>query len=873
MEGVSTSFATVTKTATTTATVTATNTIRKTAYTTSTVTATAAAKYTATQLSAIVPLSLLKNATAAYTIVNKAEAATEHYALKCILGLALTAGAALVWQAGRTPPLLAPHGVDRLRWKAIKYRVHSWLHEKFRSSASLRQELEAAKKKLREHETMQRTEADHASQTDTLPVVSQAVQTEAPQQETGTDHVLDGPAPLREEPTETQELVNKLHRALKETTNELRCSNFRVKELQAASKEVEKVADPQVVALKGELEAAQQATQEANAKVLSLKNRMEAANEEIKSAGSGLAMVKDLVRDLQEKKEGADANAASLTMQLEASREEEEKARADLASRERDFHEMRLQTAQQVVLLEEKIKQWEGIAAETKEVNDDIQNALNSENDDLKERLQSEVTHRETLEIEMAKLRSDMNTAKATEMAAPAKKPFTSSETQISPITTLFQNSPSLPPIVSSSPSGHRHLISVAGATTPSTPQPTASAASPMTPSTILTSKSNYTLEHIALTELWNTRKIDLPVYLDGMKALKRKSGDLQETPRPIKKLRLCGEGADFPVGSVLTPGGGPAFKLVKHRLGGDEDDTDDDETASFFSTDAEAHTDETQTADLGLDSVEYSVPSNRDAAKNEAEVSVGVSMNDGDHSKDNDGDERSATSIELPLKPITNIPAIELTPATKRKVSVDDDEGSPKPCQVLRTEEDLGDEQTPGLDEMMTKEIVDASHDANKATEQDDANSSVLSKQEAVEAKTQFSGNTSMDDDDESEKDTPSAKVIGSPTEAHLAPTQAARSKSRLPKPVKPVPTSPRKSARNAGKPAMSLNENLLSKLSASPNKGVKDVVAEPGKAQEKSPVKSRGKSPKKPTAKSPTKQPAKSRASRSPSKLKTAR
>jgi hypothetical protein len=871
MEGVSTSFATVTKTATTTATVTATNTIRKTAYTTSTVTATASPKYTATQLSAIVPPSLLKNATAAYTIVNKAEAATEHYALKCILGLALTAGTALVWQAGRTPPLPAPHGVDRPKWKAIKYRVHSWLHEKFRSSASLRQELEAAKKKLREHETMQRTKADHASQTDTLPVVLQAVQTEASQQETGADHVLDGPAPLREEPTETQELVNKLHHALKETTNELRRSNFRVQELQAASKEVEKVADPQVAALKTELEAARQETQEANAKVLSLKNRLEVANEEIKSVGSGVAMVKDLVRELQEKREGAEANAASLTMQLEASREEEEKARGDVASRERDFHEVRLQTAQQVAELEEKIKQWEGIAAEAKDVNDDVQNALNSENDDLKEQLQSEVTRREALEIEMAKLRSDMNNAKATEMAAPAKKPFTSSETQISPITTLFQNSPSLPPIVSSSPSGHRHLISVAGATTPSTPQPTASAASPMTPSTILTSKSNYTPEHIALTELWNTRKIDLPVYLDGMKALKRKSGDLQETPRPIKKLRLGGEGAELAVGSVLTPGGGPAFKLVKHGLGGDEDDTDDDETASFFSTDAEAHTDETQTADLGLDGAESSVPSNRDAAKDDTEVSVGVSINDGDHSKENDSDERSATSNELLLKPITDDPAIVLTPATKRKVSVDDDEGSPKPSQALRTEEDLGDEQTPGLDEMMTKDIVDASQDANQATEQDDANSSVLSKQEAVEAKTQ-PGNTSVDDD-ESEKDTPSAKAIGSPTEAQLAPTQAATSKSRLPKPVKPVPTSPRKSARNAGKPAMSLNENLLSKLSASPNKGVKDAVAEPGKAQEKSPVKSRGKSPKKPTAKSPTKQPAKSRASRSPSKSKTAR
>jgi hypothetical protein len=148
--GVSASLATVTKTATTTATSIATDTIVKTPYRTSTVIVSSAVKYTMTHLRAIIPPSLLKNVTAAYNIVDKQNAATETYAIKWALGLALTTGAALAWHIRKTPPPPAPPGVDRLRWKAIKYHVHNWLHEKLRSNAGLRKELEDAKKELSE---------------------------------------------------------------------------------------------------------------------------------------------------------------------------------------------------------------------------------------------------------------------------------------------------------------------------------------------------------------------------------------------------------------------------------------------------------------------------------------------------------------------------------------------------------------------------------------------------------------------------------------------------------------------------------------------------------------------------------------------------
>jgi hypothetical protein len=101
--GVSASLATVTKTATTTATSIATDTIVKTPYRTSTVIVSSAVKYTMTHLRAIIPPSLLKNVTAAYNIVDKQNAATETYAIKWALGLALTTGAALAWHIRKTP--------------------------------------------------------------------------------------------------------------------------------------------------------------------------------------------------------------------------------------------------------------------------------------------------------------------------------------------------------------------------------------------------------------------------------------------------------------------------------------------------------------------------------------------------------------------------------------------------------------------------------------------------------------------------------------------------------------------------------------------------------------------------------------------------
>ena len=115
MQGLSTNYATVTRTAT----VTATNTIKETAYKTSKVTASVVTNYTAAQLDAIVSPSLFKNATATYTVMDKADTATEHRALKYALYLLLTASATVgvtkIWKAVRNPPLPAPQGVDRFK--------------------------------------------------------------------------------------------------------------------------------------------------------------------------------------------------------------------------------------------------------------------------------------------------------------------------------------------------------------------------------------------------------------------------------------------------------------------------------------------------------------------------------------------------------------------------------------------------------------------------------------------------------------------------------------------------------------------------------------------------------------------------------------
>jgi hypothetical protein len=249
--------------------------------------------------------------------------------------------------------------------------------------------------------------------------------------------------------------------------------------------------------------------------------------------------------------------------------------------------------------------------------------------------------------------------------------------------------------------------------------------------------------------------------------------------------------------------------------------------------------------------------------------------LNDGDSNVESLDGERSRTLNEAVPQLITDDVAVELTPATKRKISIDDNEGSAKPYQMLRTQENLGEEQTPTLSEMTPTSIIDASGpaadifssgstpglklpaqglatpenvniviDANEAAELNNADSSALSDQGAVKTETDTLGDTLMDDSDNSHEAAATVENKDAPSGfAHNARAQAGRRKSRLPK---PVPTSTRKSSRNAGKPARSLNENLLSKFSASRQRFSEAQVASPAKPA------------------------AKPRASRSPSKAK---
>jgi hypothetical protein len=196
---VSTKFATIANTATTTATTTATDTIIKTAYMTSLVTNSATTKYTATHLHVVAPPSLLENTTAAYTIVNKKDAGAELYAVKWALGVALTTGAAIAWHIRHTPPPPAPPGIDRLRWKTIRHRVHVWLHKKLRSDNGLRRELEDARKKLEEYETSRGARIGCASQTEGLSGEAKPVQGGMLQQTMDSNSISDEATFLRKE--------------------------------------------------------------------------------------------------------------------------------------------------------------------------------------------------------------------------------------------------------------------------------------------------------------------------------------------------------------------------------------------------------------------------------------------------------------------------------------------------------------------------------------------------------------------------------------------------------------------------------------------------------------------------------------------------
>ncbi|KAI4620727.1 uncharacterized protein J4E87_007055 [Alternaria ethzedia] len=954
-------------------------------------------------MNSIVSPTLFRIVSAGYTIMNKANSALEYraleYALYSVMTVRGTVSVMRIWKGARTPP-----GVDHNTWKAITWRVINWLHIKLKTNVSLRKELEVAKKQQKESEMREKASSDRA------------------RRNTQVDEVPDFATPVREEPTQTPEVVRKLQEALKETSDSLKRSNAQVKELQqstskpahpsrisnsshnsstpkrdaledmghqlraarqeavdakmeadskdeqlrlvreeadgakakvasllashgqeprAVSEEIEAV-EAQVASLKAELEAARQETQTANVELLSVKEQLGCANEAIKTAGSGLAQVKELVGKVQEEKEEAEANAASLTMQLQASREEEEKGRADAASMERDFHEVRLRHSKEVAALKEQVKEWEGIAAEAKEVNDNVQTALNEENEELKEQLKKEVTRREALEMEVKKLKSEIDGAKATEMAAPAAKSLTPSETQ-NASSAIYSNHP-----IDTQP----RLVPVAGLTSPSTPIPTALPGPTTTPDTTSTPK-----DHKKLTADWNARTITLPAYIEGLDALKRKSDDEGETPRPVKQLRLSGESAEIPTGNLLTPDGGPAFKFAvqepgeaeqgedqeeEHEEEQGEDDGDTSDIEDFWSS-FEGDADNSGTFTYGLgDEVgaEVAALPEKDAAKGKANPLGDTLVIDGDtiiDESDHSNDDLYAMPSPSPNKqpppvisdipgidiPDIDIPAIELTPATKRKVNVDGEEGSPKPSQVARMKEDLGgeqtlalenmtpivvtrkptiiltpatkrllteddgeepppssqmpprllqslpksskvqrtkvdlgDEQTPTLNEMFTENVVDAPLEGNETTE--------VSSPSQVPAE---NGDTPPEAHPAS---TEPAGPNNDITTANTDETNVASAASLALPASSQAPNNRR--TRNAGKPIGSLNENVLSKMAASPMKEDKEIDAQKENGRGKSPVKST-KSPAKKTVKSPAKAPERSRASRSPSKSKADR
>lgn len=603
---------------------------------------------------------------------------------------------------------------------------------------------------------------------------------------------------------------------------------------------------------------------------------------------------------------------------------------------ERDFHEVRLQHSKEVTALKEQVKEWEGIAAEAKQINDNVQTALNDENEELKEQLKKEAARRETLETELKKLKSETNGAKATEMTVTAAKSFTPSETQ-KPWSAISSNH-----LVNNQP----RLVSVAGLTSPSTPIPTALPGPTTTPTETSTPRSGYTPDHKTLIQDWNTREIGLPVYLERLNALKRKSDDAGETPRPIKQLRLSDENTELPTGNLLTPGGGPAIKFaVQEQVQVQEEQTEDDGDASIdLSWDSfEGDADNSGTFTYGLgDEVgaEAAALPEQDAVKGETNTHGDTLVIDGDtiiDESDHSNDDLYAMPSPSPNKqppkvisdiPDVDIPAIELTPATKRKIDIegDEEEVSPKPSQVARTGEDLGgeqtlaledmtpiavtrkpaiiltpatkrllteddseepprssqmpprslqrpprsskasrttldlgDEQTPTLNEMMTENAVDTPREANTATE---ASGTAPSVAENMDILPETQPTTEEPANSNNDTTTANTSATNATSTARLAPPAASQAPNH-------------RSTRNAGKPVGSLNENVLSKMAASPMKVKEDkeTAAETTNGRGKSPAKTRAKSPAKTAAKAPVKAPERSRVSRSPSKPKGGR
>jgi len=277
-----------------------------------------------------------------------------------------------------------------------------------------------------------------------------------------------------------------------------------------------------------------------------------------------------------------------------------------------------------------------------------------------------------------------------------------------------------------------------------------------------------------------------------------------------------------------------------------------------------------TDISDIDIPAIELS-PATKRKIGIEGDEEVSPKPSQVPRTKENLGNEQVPSLDDMTPKTVTSKPAIILTPATKRIFTDDDGEEPPRSSQmpprslqvppksskVQRTKVDLGDEQTPTLDEMMTENVIDAPREANKATELSGTSQVPAEKEDAPPETHPASTEPANPNNDITTANTDATNVASTASLAPPAPSQAPNSRS----------------TRNAGKPVGSLNENVLSRISASPMKEEKETVEEGAKGRGKSPAKTKGKSPTKTAAKAPAKAPERSRVSKSSSKSKADR
>ncbi|KAG9194966.1 hypothetical protein G6011_00086 [Alternaria panax] len=444
-------------------------TVTKTAYATSMITVPTAAKYTATKLGAIVPPSLLKNATAAYNVVDKSNDAAKTYAIKYALAAALTAGATLAWHIRRTALPPAPPGIDRSKWLALKHCVHVWLHKKLRSDDGLRRELEHARRQLEKYEILKRVDADHAGQTDlsgeAQPVQDGGLQptmdfNSMPDEATSLRQELevekDNTTRLQQELTVAKGNATVLQQALQNTMEELGRSNIaRKREAQerAAESEIHRResddAEAAIAWLQKQLKAAQKEAKQTKTRPASREEKFrvaQAADQEAFHLKTQLDFSKEELDLAQTEIETFNHEAKSMSIKLQVAEQEAKEVKNEVTSMEKKLNtvngdtkiaENSLGTVRKLLpdvqaQIDTLTTQLEASRKEEEKRRNDVSSlerelgetrlehskqvaslkllpALNNnENEDLKKELQQEIVRRKELETEVKKLQSEL---------------------------------------------------------------------------------------------------------------------------------------------------------------------------------------------------------------------------------------------------------------------------------------------------------------------------------------------------------------------------------------------------------------------------------------------------------------------------------